>query len=240
MRDAGIIRVAIIPARGGSKRIPHKNIRPFRGKPMIAWSIDAARTSALFDRIVVSTDDPAIAEVAKACGAEVPFMRAAELSDDYTGTTAVVEDALRRLDAMGHRPTAACCIYATAPFIQPSDIRAAYSILETGDWQYVFSATTFDFSIFRALQWDPSGRIMMVFPEHSETRSQDLPETVHDAGQFYWGRVEAWMTGASIYHQHSQVLQIPRWRTQDIDTVEDWRRAELLHRIMEDTSQNGT
>src|SRR5258706_11540572 len=234
------MRVAIIPARGGSKRIPHKNIREFRGKPMIAWSIDAARASALFHQIVVSTDDPTIAEVAKTYGAEVPFMRGPELSDDYTGTTAVVADALRRLDNMGNRPTAACCIYATAPFIQPSDIQAAHSILETGGWQYVFSATTFDFSVFRALERDPSGGVVMLFPEHSDTRSQDLPEMLHDAGQFYWGRTEAWMQGAPIYDKHSQVVQIPRWRTQDIDTTEDWRRAELLHRIMEETSQNGT
>jgi len=233
------MRVAIIPARGGSKRIPHKNIKEFRGKPMIAWSIEAASASALFHRIVVSTDDPMIAEVAKACGAEVPFMRSTELSDDYTGTTAVVADALRRLETNGDRPTAACCIYATAPFIQASDIRDAHSMLETGGWQYVFSATTFDFSVFRALQRDPSGGVMMLFPEHSDTRSQDLPETLHDAGQFYWGRTAAWVEGASIYHTHSQVVQIPRWRTQDIDTMEDWRRAELLHRIVEETSQNG-
>lgn len=234
------MRVAIIPARGGSKRIPHKNIREFRGKPVIAWSIDAARAAALFDRIVVSTDDPMIADVAKAYGAEVPFMRSSELSDDYTGTTAVTADALRRLEADGVRPAAACCIYATAPFIQPSDIRAAHSMLETGGWKYVFSATTFDFSVFRALRADPSGGVTMLFPEHSDTRSQDLPEMLHDAGQFYWGRTDAWLEGASIYGTHSQVFQIPRWRTQDIDTTEDWLRAELLHRIMEESSQNGT
>jgi pseudaminic acid cytidylyltransferase len=233
------MRVAIIPARGGSKRIPRKNIKEFRGKPMIGWSIEAAIASELFDRIVVSTDDPMIAEVATACGAEVPFTRAADLSDDYTGTAAVVADALRRLESDGARPAAACCIYATAPFIQASDIRAAHALLETGDWQYVFSATTFDFTIFRALQQNPSGGVMMVFPEHADTRSQDLPETIHDAGQFYWGRRDAWLSDARIYDTHSQVVLIPRWRAQDIDTAEDWRRAELLHRIVEETSQHG-
>ena len=232
--------VAVIPARGGSKRIPRKNIRDFRGKPMIAWSIGAAKACGLFERILVSTDDAGIAEVATSYGADAPFVRPAALSGDHAGTTEVVAHAITWLRAHGSEPAEVCCIYATAPFVQAADLVRAYSDLRAGPWQYVFAATTFEFPVFRALMQEPGGGVRMLFPEHLATRSQDLPESIHDAGQFYWGRADAWVGGKSIFDAHSRALLIPRWRVQDIDTMDDWRRAELLHRGIEERAADGT
>lgn len=226
------MKIAIIPARGGSKRIPRKNIRDFCGKPMIAWSIEVARKTGLFDRILVSTDDAEIAQAAKDWGAEVPFVRPPELSDDHTGTTAVISHAIKWLHAQGQISSAVCCIYATAPFIQAEDIRAAYDKLEREGWQYVFPATTFGFPIFRAVEKQANGAVKMFFPEHFTTRSQDLPEALHDAGQFYWGLSSAWLENKRIFDQDSSMVILPRWRVQDIDTPEDWGRAEMLAKIL--------
>ena len=226
------MKIAVIPARGGSKRIARKNIKHFCGKPMIAWSIEAAKASLLFDRIIVSTDDVEIAEVAKCWGAEVPFMRPAELSDDHTGTTAVIAHAIRWLQDHGTKPRAVCCIYATAPLIQADDIKTALAKLEDGAWQYVFSATTFGYPIFRAIEQQADGNLRMFFPEHFLSRSQDIPEAIHDAGQFYWGVPEAWLENKQIFNHWSSVVILPRWRVQDIDTPEDWERAEILARLL--------
>ncbi len=226
------MRVAIIPARGGSKRIAGKNIRAFRGKPIIAWSIDAAKNSQMFDRVIVSTDDPEIAAVAKEWGAEVPFTRPTALSDDHTGVIPVIAHTTRWLQEHGSSPTAVCCIYATAPLIQGADLRAAFDRLEGGKWLYVFSATTFAYPIFRACERDAQGGLKMIFPEHFLTRSQDLPEAIHDAGQFYWGLPHAWMENRRIFDHWSSVVLLPRWRVQDIDTPEDWVRAESLAEIL--------
>ena len=222
------MRVAIIPARGGSKRIPRKNIREFAGKPMIAHSIDCALRSGLFDRVIVSTDDAEISQVARAWGADVPFVRPAALSDDYTGTTQVVAHAVGWLSDQGASLTAVCCIYATAPFIDQSDLKKALAVLEEGGWQYVFPATSYPAPIFRSFQRDAAGGLKMFFPEHFNTRSQDLPPALHDAGQFYWGRPQAWLSHARVFEPSSTVIDIPRWRVQDIDTEEDWDRAEQL------------
>ena len=226
------MKVAVIPARGGSKRIAGKNIKVFRGKPIIAWSIEAARNSQLFDRIIVSTDDPEIASAGKQWGAEVPFMRPVELSDDHTGTTPVIAHATRWLQEQGHSPSAVCCIYATAPLVQVADLKAALEKLEAGGWQYVFSATTFAYPIFRAMERAKDGTIKMIFPEHLSTRSQDLPEAIHDAGQFYWGLPQAWIEKKKIFDHWSSVVMLPSWRVQDIDTPEDWARAEALATIL--------
>lgn len=226
------MKIAIIPARGGSKRIPRKNIKDFCGKPMIAWSIEAAAKTELFDRILVSTDDAEIAAVAKIWGAEVPFMRPAELSDDHTGTIAVVSHAIRWLHEQGQATSAVCCIYATAPFVRAEDIRAALSKLEDEGWQYVFPVTTFGFPIFRAMEKRPKGGVKMFFPEHFTTRSQDLPEAIHDAGQFYWGLSSAWLDNRRIFDRDSSTILLPRWRVQDIDTPDDWERAEVLARFL--------
>lgn len=227
------MKVAIIPARGGSKRIPRKNIRPFAGKPMIAYSIECAVASELFDRVIVSTDDDEIAAVARDFGADVPFRRPPELSDDHTATTAVIAHAVRAVQAAGDDVTAACCIYATAPFVQAGDLAAALAKLESGSWRYVFAATSFGFPIFRSFRLGERDDVEMFYPEHFGTRSQDLPEAFHDAGQFYWGRPEAWLADARIFDAWSTVVRIPRWRVQDIDTLEDWERAELLMRMLQ-------
>lgn len=226
------MNVAVIPARGGSKRITGKNIKAFRGKPIIAWSIEAARNSGLFDRVIVSTDDPEIAGVAKQWGAEVPFVRPAELSDDHTGTIPVMAHATRWCQEQGQGVGAVCCIYATAPLIQVSDLKTAFAKLEQGGWQYVFSATTFAYSVFRALKQDAGEHLAMLFPEHFLTRSQDLPEAMHDAGQFYWGRPQAWIEERRIFEHWSSTVLLPRWRVQDIDTPEDWAHAEALAEIL--------
>lgn len=227
------MNVAVIPARGGSKRIPRKNIRLFGGMPMIARSIQCALQSSLFDRVIVSTDDDEIARIARAYGAEVPFRRPAELSDDHAATTEVVAHAVRWLQDEGAELSAVCCIYATAPFIRGTDVATALSVLDSADWQFVFSATTFAFPIQRSFRTDELGRVEMFFPEHFATRSQDLPEALHDAGQFYWGRPEAWLTGVRFFDRGSTVVMIPRWRVQDIDTIEDWERAEFMLRVLE-------
>ncbi|WP_051229364.1 pseudaminic acid cytidylyltransferase [Paludibacterium yongneupense] len=222
------MRVAIIPARGGSKRIPRKNILPFAGIPMIAHSILCAKKTGVFDRIIVSTDDAEISGVAKRFGAEVPFIRPPELSDDYTGTVEVVAHAVDWLRRQGEIPEQVCCIYATAPFVGADDICRAGTLLETGGWAYVFAATTYAYPVFRSFSQTADGGLSMVFPEHYTSRSQDLPEVLHDAGQFYWGRAEAWLEKVRIFGDHSTVVTIPRWRVQDIDTAEDWAQAEAM------------
>ena len=226
------MKIAVIPARGGSKRIPRKNIKPFCGKPMIAWSIEAAKACGLFEHVIVSTDDTEIAEVARQWGAEVPFMRPEELSNDHAGTTPVIAHATQWALDQGLDVTAVCCIYATAPFIQVADLKRGWDALNSGDWDYAFSVTDFAAPIFRSFKQTAEGGIEMFFPEHFATRSQDLPVALHDAGQFYWGRPAAWLEGRRIFERRSKPVMIPRWRVQDIDTPEDWERAEILAPII--------
>jgi len=227
------VNVAVIPARGGSKRIPGKNIREFAGKPMIAHSIACALQSGLFGRIIVSTDDEEVARIARAHGAEVPFMRPPELSDDHTGVTEVIAHAIEFLQGEKAEPSAVCCIYATAPFMRTEDLERGLAVLEAGDLQYVFSATTYAYPVFRSFRQNAAGGLEMLFAEHFHTRSQDLPEVLHDAAQFCWGRPEAWLDGAVVFGERSAVIRIPRWRVQDIDTEEDWVRAESLASYMD-------
>jgi len=226
------MKLAVIPARGGSKRIPRKNIKEFCGKPMIAWTIEAAMESGLFDRIIVSTDDIEIAEVAKQWGAEVPFMRPDELSDDHSGTTEVIAHATQWALDQELKVKAVCCIYATAPFIQVDDLQRGWDALESDDWAYAFSATEYAAPIFRSFKQSVDGGVEMFFPEHFSTRSQDLTDAFHDAGQFYWGRPNAWVQGERIFDRHSFALLIPSWRVQDIDTPDDWQRAEALYKVL--------
>ena len=234
-----MLKVAVIPARGGSKRIPRKNIREFAGKPMIAYSIDCALQSGVFNRIIVSTDDEEIAAVAQQHGAEVPFRRPRELADDHTGTAEVIAHAVKWLEDQGNSLSAVCCIYATAPFIRQDDLREGLKLLETGNWQYVFSATTFAYPIFRSFRQNAQGGLEMFFPEHFTTRSQDLPEVLHDAGQFYWGWPDSWRGLVRFFGETSTVVCIPRWRVQDIDTLEDWRRAEIMWRVLQTIEAGG-
>lgn len=223
------MKVAIIPARGGSKRIPRKNIKEFFGKPMIAWSIEAARKSGCFDEIIVSTDDLEIADVATEWGAAVPFLRPAELADDFTGTKDVVAHAVHWLGS--HRsssPNLVCCIYATAPFLAPEDIIRGYELISAGRAAFALSVTTFDFPIQRALRIGPDRYVQMMEPRFANTRSQDLEVAYHDAGQFYWGRRESWSSDLPLNGPSSVAVELPKFRVQDIDTVDDWRRAELM------------
>ena len=225
------MNIAVIPARGGSKRIARKNIKDFCGKPMIAWSIAAARDSGCFDRILVSTDDEEIMAVAEAHGAEAPFCRPAELADDFTPTVPVIAHAVEWVGrtALVER---ACCIYATAPLLCSDDLIRGCAMLDGGERDYAFSVTTFPFPIQRALRLDDRGHVAMVDPAHRETRSQDLEEAYHDAGQFYWGRAEAWLAQRPIFAARSAAVVLPRKRVQDIDVPEDWDRAELMFRML--------
>ncbi|WP_192560089.1 pseudaminic acid cytidylyltransferase [Pseudomonas allokribbensis] len=218
--------VAIIPARGGSKRIPRKNLKPFDGVPMIARSIRTALDSGLFDQVVVSTDDEEIAELAQAHGAQVPFLRPAELADDFTGTAAVIVHALQQLPRFDY----ACCVYATAPLLQARFLRQGLELLEQHpDKSFAFSVTDFGFPVQRALTLDGQGALTALYPEFRNTRSQDLPAAFQDAGQFYWGRSEAWLRGEILYSPASLPVILPRHLVQDIDTAEDWKRAEYLY-----------
>lgn len=227
------MKLAIIPARGGSKRIPRKNIKLFCGRPMIAWSIDAARASGLFDHIVVSTDDIEISAVAKAYGAEVPFMRPAALSDDHTGTSSVVAHAIQWYRAQGDMPDLVCCIYATAPFVSAADLQRGLKMLADSGSDFAFSVTSFAFPIQRAIKLTEEGRVQMFQPEHFNTRSQDLEEAFHDAGQFYWGRAAAWIADKPIFSTDTVPVILPRHRVQDIDTPEDWERAEWMFKALQ-------
>lgn len=233
------MNIAVIPARGGSKRIPRKNIKDFGGRPMIAWSIAAARRSECFDRIIVSTDDPEIAEVSRRHGADVPFMRPDELSDDHTGTIPVIAHAIEWLREHGDAPDAVCCLYATAPFVTVEALQQGNRVLqEHVDIDYAFSVTSYPFPIQRALRMTANGRVEMFQPEHFNTRSQDLEEAWHDAGQFYWGRAEAWLAGRTLFGQRSAPIPLPRHRVQDIDTPEDWERAEWLFRALDQADRS--
>lgn len=222
------MKVAVIPARGGSKRIPRKNIKDFCGKPMIVWSIEVAKSSKLFDHIIVSTDDSEIAELAKKYGAEVPFIRPEELSDDYIGTGDVVRHTVEWVTKSLGRPEFVCTIYATAPFIKPTDIVKGLELLQENDCQIVFTVTSFPFPIQRAIKITGNSRVQMFQPENFMTRSQDLEPSYHDAGQFYWSMTDAVLNNISAFSDASIPLILPRHRVQDIDTIEDWQRAELM------------
>lgn len=222
------MNVLMIPARGGSKRIPRKNVRLFRGKPMIAWSIEAALASGTADRVIVSTDDEEIAGVARAYGAQIPFMRPASLADDHATTLDVIAHALDMLRADGVTPEYFGCLYATAPFVQAADLRAALDRLAASHFDYCFSATTFDYPVQRALRRTAAGGIDMLYPQYRDTRSQDLEEALHDAGQFYWGRARAFCARQPILSPAATPFLLPRWRVCDFDTPDDWTRAELM------------
>lgn len=222
------MRIAVIPARGGSKRIPRKNIKPFHGKPMIAYAIQAALASKAFDRVIVSTDDTEIADVAKAHGAELPFIRPMELADDHTATVPVIAHAIRACDELGWGTEYICCIYPGVPFISTDDLRTAYQQLVSTKAHYVFPVTRFSSPIQRALRRLPDGSVRPFQPEYSATRTQDLEPGYFDVGQFYWGHKSAWLDGLNM-HLTGTTLLIPEWRVVDIDTPADWERAELLY-----------
>lgn len=222
------MNIAIIPARGGSKRIPRKNIKLFNGMPMISWSIMAALESKCFDKVIVSTDDEEIAEVARQYGAEVPFLRPPELADDNAGTMPVIAHAINYLKNSGEILDLVCCIYATAPFIRSKDLQVGLERMKGSDFKFAFAVTSFSFPIQRAFRIDPVVGIEMFQPEQFHTRSQDLVPAYHDAGQFYFGRAQAWLDGDMVFSKNSSPIILPRYRVQDIDDEEDWINAELM------------
>ena len=222
--------VAIIPARGGSKRIPNKNIRSFCGKPIIYYSIMAARETGLFDEVIVSTDDETIAEIASNFGASVNGLRPAHISDDQTGVMTVVSYELEVLNAQGLNPQQFCLIYATAPLIRTRDLVASHDLLFSSGKDFVFSAAEYSSSIFRAFTILPNGGAKMFQPEFFETNSQDLPKAYFDAGQFCWGQREAILASISgIFTERSAPFILPANRAIDIDTLDDWDFAEWMY-----------
>jgi len=231
------MNLAIIPARGGSKRIPRKNIKRFDGKPMIAHAIAAARSSGLFAHVVVSTDDEEVARIAVEWGGQTPFMRPPELADDHTPTVPVIAHAINACEKLGWHAGHICCIYPCAPFIQTDELRAALELLEKTGADYSFPVTEFPSAIQRALKRSQTGRMAPFYPEYELVRTQDLEPAYHDAGQFYWGKRQAWLSNPRV-HASGVGLVIPHWRTVDIDTPEDWRRAEMLYRAFHTASSD--
>ena len=231
------MNICIIPARGGSKRIVKKNVKIFNGKPIIAYSIEQALASKCIDRVIVSTDDEEISKVAVEFGAEVPFKRPPELSDDLTPTNPVINHAVDWIESQGEIIDSVCCLYATAPFIQSNSISEAYSQFKKYNADFCFSVTSFPFPIQRAIKISDSGKVNMFHPEHINTRSQDLEEAYHDAGQFYWGTKEVFNSNTSWLSDTVIPYILPRHLVQDIDTPEDWKRAEIMHEVIEKISK---
>ena len=238
--DAAGARIAIIPARGGSKRIPRKNIRPFAGRPMIHWAIEAARDSGLFAAVCVSTDDEEIAAIAKEAGAQVPGLRDASLSDDHTPLRPVIRDGVRRCrDALGISPALVCAILPTAVLLDPADLRRGAQAVASPEVAFAFAAGRFPAPVQRALRADSDGGVAMLYPEPRLTRTQDLEETFYDAGQFYWGREAAFETDETMFGARSRAILIDPDRAVDIDDLDDWHRAELMHGLIEARRKGG-
>ena len=222
------MNIAIIPARFGSKRIKQKNIKVFCGKPIIFWSIRAALKTKIFDKIIVSTDSKKIANIAKKYKAEVPFFRSKRLSGDHAGTTEVIADAIKQLEKKNIIPKFVCCIYPTAPLIKSDDIIKAFNIINKKNWNFVFSATEYENPVRRGFEKGSRGETKMLFPKDYSKRSQDLKSVYYDSAQFYWGRKNAWLEKKPMYQKKSTVIEIPRHRSCDIDTPEDWQNALRL------------
>ena len=226
------MNVAIIPARGGSKRIPRKNIIDFCGKPMIAWSIEAALSAGIFERVVVSTDDDEIAKISKEYGAEVPFKRPQEIADDYTGTIDVIKHSAAELIKSNANIKNICCIYATVPFLFVNDILKGYEILKDSKFEYVFAATEYSYPIQRSFFINKEKNLEMFYPENFQARSQDLVKAYHDAGQFYWGKLETWLNKKKVFTNKSKPIFLPNYRVQDIDNFDDLAKAELIFNMV--------
>lgn len=225
------MRIAIIPARGGSKRIPRKNIKDFQGRPIIAWAISAAIESELFDHVVVSTDDDEIGVVARKWGAATPFVRPDLLADDLTPTVPVISHAIEACLKIGLVADDVCCIYPCAPLLQVEDLIAAYDLMKTKDVDFVYPVSEYAHPIQRAMRQLPGGQMQFLNPEFELTRTQDLEKTFHDAGQFYWGKASAWV-GEKKMHTAGLGMAIPSHRVVDIDSLDDWERAELAFKIL--------
>lgn len=223
--------LAIIPARGGSKRIPRKNIRPFVGRPILAYSIEAALQSGLFSEVMVSTDDEEIAETALRYGATVPFLRSPENANDYAPTLAVIQEVLEQYEP--RRFDLGCCIYATAPLIQPAQLRDGLQLLQQNDYDVVFPVVAFSYPVWRALNRNPDGKTQMQWPEYQMSRSQDLSPLYHDAGQWYWFNPQRISTG--LFTPNTGTIVLSEDQVQDIDTPTDWRLAEMKYHLLSAT-----
>ena len=231
------MKLAIIPARGGSKRIPRKNIKKFNGKPIIAYSIQALLDTMLFDKVIVSTDDAEIAEVARRYGAEVPFIRPSDISDDFATIVDVIKHAVEWYQSKDENIETICCLYATAPFVKCEDLIDSLKILKTDNAECVFSATEFSYPIFRSFSLDNDYHPEMFWPENFLKRSQDLPKAYHDAGMFYTAKPCIFTECKSLFSDYSRAYLIPHYRVQDIDTLEDWKRAELMYGALKSSGE---
>ena len=228
------MNIAIIPGRGGSKRIPGKNSKIFFGQPMITWSIKRALGSKIFDKVIVSTEDKVIAEISRSVGAETPFVRPDKLADDFTTTVPVIAHAIESCEEMGWHIEYACCIYPCAPLLQDSDLIHGFDLIRENDVDYVYPVTDYPHPIQRAMLRSSSGHMQFLQPACELSRTQDLERYYHDAGQFYWGKASAWKAGREM-HSSGIGMVIPRWRVIDVDTVEDWKHAELLYEVFKNS-----
>ena len=222
------MNIAIIPARGGSKRIPRKNIKLFHGLPVIAYAIKAALESGVFDEIFVSTDDEEIAQVAISFGARIPWIRPKDLSDDHATTLSVIQHAVKKLELDLKALENVCCIYPATPLLKSSFLVEGLKILQTSDWDYVVSAVRVETPPERFFSLGGAKEIQMHFPEYEEKRTQDFSTTYQDAGQFYWGKKFSWGSGMPVFSSTSTIIEIPREFSIDVDTLDDWRLAERL------------
>lgn len=220
--------IAIIPARGGSKRILRKNVKLLAGKPAIAYPIELALNSGIFEQVIVSTDDAEIAEISRKYGADVPFLRSPELSNDFTITVDVIADVAERLQIQGESFEYICCIYPVTPLLKVNRLKQALSTIESGKWDYVFPAIEFPAPIERGFKKSKSGLIEFSYPEFANNRTQDIEKTFHDAGQFYFGKVEAWLEKRSILNGNSTYIEMDKNETLDVDDLEDWKLIEKL------------
>ena len=225
-------RVAIITARGGSKRIPRKNIKIFSGQPIINYSINAALESGLFNEVMVSTDDLEIAEQAIKAGAKVPFMRSAENSNDFAGTAEVICEVIEKYKSQNISFDTGCCIYPTAPFLTSDTLKSGYDLFNNKKYDVLFPAIQYSYPIQRSIRLMSDGRVEMLWPENYTKRSQDLEPVYHDVGQFYWFNTEVMLIKKKLFTDNSGVLVVSEMLSQDIDNEEDWRLAEMKYKLM--------
>lgn len=223
--------ICIIPARGGSKRLPRKNVRPFLGKPILAYPIQAALQSGLFDVVMVSTDDDEIAGISRQWGAKVPFLRSPETSGDHAIIAEVLAETLHRYAGMGLSFDLACCILPTSALIRQIDLLSARAKLVEEELDCVFPACRFSYPIWRSLKME-EGRLRMNWPENYAKRSQDLPEAFHDSGQFYWFRVDRFLVSGKLFTDNTGGILLAESQVQDIDSEEDWRMCEMKYRLL--------
>jgi N-acylneuraminate cytidylyltransferase len=230
--------LAIIPARGGSKRLPRKNVRLFLGKPIIAYPIQVALQSNLFAEVMVSTDDEEIARIAQEYGATVPFFRSPETANDYAGISEVLVEVIQCYAAKARHFDTVCCLLPTAPLITQGDLSAALEKLNAGGYDSVFPVSRFQYPIWRSLKME-GDRVLMNWPENYHKRSQDLPPAFHDCGQFYWVQTDRFLAARRVFTENSGAIELPGIRVQDIDTEDDWRLCELKYQFLHSDSIRG-